>query len=185
MPQEEFDLLLNFFKALGNDTRLKIMGILANQDSTVRELAETLKLKEPTVSEHLSMLKEYGLVTVTPKANQRIYSFNIKTLHSMSKEIFSRENMASLVDDVVDEDERKVLQQYVNEERIVSFPVSQKKFLIMLRWLLEKFELGRRYTEKEVNEIFKQYHEDAATLRRSMVDFGFMAREKGIYWREQ
>jgi hypothetical protein len=36
-----------------------------------------------------------------------------------------------------------------------------------------------------VNEIIAQHHPDYATLRRLMVDYGFMAREKGIYWRLQ
>ncbi|MBZ0319574.1 MAG: metalloregulator ArsR/SmtB family transcription factor [Anaerolineae bacterium] len=183
MPQEEFELLLNFFKVLGNDTRLKIVGILANQDCTVKELAEMLGLREPTVSEHLSMLKHFGFVTVTPRGNQRVYAFDPKSLHAMSKEVFSRERLASIVDDVVNEDERKILQAFVVGDRIRAFPTSDKKFRIMLKWLLQKFELGRRYTEKEVNDIFKRYHEDSATLRRMMVEYGYMNRDKGQYWR--
>lgn len=183
MGQEEFDTLLNFFKVLGNENRLKLVGILANGDYTVRELAAMLKLKEPTVSEHLAALKELDLVTVRPEGNFRIYSFNPKALRGLNKELLSRERFASLVDDVVDESERKVMQSFVKDDRITAFPVADKKFRVILKWLADKFEHGVQYPEKQVNEILSQHHEDYATLRRSLVDYGYMAREKGIYWR--
>ncbi len=46
MEPEEFDMLLNFFKVMGNESRLKIVGLLANRDYTVSELASALDLKE-------------------------------------------------------------------------------------------------------------------------------------------
>ena len=58
MGQEDFQTLLKFFKILGNENRLKLVGILANGDHTVSELAAMLDVKEPTVSEHLLALKE-------------------------------------------------------------------------------------------------------------------------------
>ena len=56
MPEETFNMLLEFFKALGNESRLKIIGLLANREYTVGDLAGELDLKEPTVSQHLSPL---------------------------------------------------------------------------------------------------------------------------------
>jgi hypothetical protein len=183
MGQEDFQTLLNFFKILGNENRLKLVGILANGDYTVRELATMLKVKEPTVSEHLMALKQLDLVTVRPEGNFRIYSFNPSALRLMNKEVFSRENLASLADDVVEDSERKVLQTFIKEDRLVSFPASEKKYLVILRWLTNQFEEGVQYPEKQVNEILKRHNEDYATLRRDLIDFGFMKREKGIYWR--
>ncbi len=103
MGQDDFQTLLKFFKILGNENRLKLVGILANGDHTVSELATMLDVKEPTVSEHLLALKELDLVKVRPDGNYRIYSFNPAALIGMSKEIFSQEKLASLVDDVVDD----------------------------------------------------------------------------------
>lgn len=182
-PQAEFETLLNFFKVMGNDKRLRIVGILANQQATVGELAEMLDLREPTVSEHLAMLKEIDLVTVQPKGNHRIYAFNPKALHAMNKDMFSRERLASLVTTNADDSERKVLATYMNGEKIINLPASRKKLLVILRWLVERFEMETRYTEKEVNAIINQHHEDHATLRREMVDYRMMKREKGVYWR--
>ncbi|MCA9964369.1 MAG: winged helix-turn-helix transcriptional regulator, partial [Anaerolineales bacterium] len=59
---ERFEQLLQFFKVLGNKNRLQILGLLANEERNVGELALMLDLKEPTVSHHLALLKELGLV---------------------------------------------------------------------------------------------------------------------------
>jgi hypothetical protein len=185
MVREEFETLLNFFKALSNESRLKIIGILANGERTVGELASMLDLKEPTVSQHLNMLKDAGLVAVRPEGNHRYYSFDNTALHSMSKEVFSKEGLASLVgkfDEVGDAFERKVLKTFVDGNRL-TIPASEKKLLVIIKWLADKFEYGVQYTEKQVNEILGRYNPDFATLRRELVDLRYLKREKGIYWK--
>jgi hypothetical protein len=67
--------------------------------------------------------------------------------------------------------------------RLKSIPRQWKKRDVILRYLLEQFEVGRRYTEREVNEIISQTHEDYATLRRELIDSRYMAREREVYWR--
>ncbi len=184
--QPEFDTLLNFFKALGNESRLKIIGLLAERERTVGELAAALGVKEPTVSQHLDMLKYVGLVNVRPEGNFRFYSFNPQALINMNREVFSREGLASIVGEAVesgDDFERKVFKSFFNGERIVQLPSSEKKYAVILRWLAERFEYGVQYPEKQVNEILTRHHPDYALLRRELVDRGYMRREKGIYWR--
>ena len=58
MAQDNFTQLLQFFKILGNESRLQIVGLLANGERSVGELADALRLTEPTVSHHLAMMKE-------------------------------------------------------------------------------------------------------------------------------
>jgi hypothetical protein len=183
MEQADFETLVSFFKVLGNDTRLRIVGILAEKDCTVGEIANRLDLREPTVSEHLAKLKELDLVTVRPEGNFRLYSFNPKPLYIMNRDLFSREKLASLVENAPADNDAKVLRTFVKEDQIVQIPTGHKRLLVLLRWLVEKFELDRRYPEKEVNEIILRHHEDYATLRRELVDWHFMTREKGTYWR--
>lgn len=183
MPEEEFNILLEFFKAMGNESRLKIIGLLANGERTVGELAAALKLSEPTVSQHLSMLKYVGLVDMRPDGNHRRYSFNNQALISMNKSLFSREKLASLVEpDSEDEFVRKVYKAYLKGERLVQIPANEKKLIVILDWFAAKFEAGIQYPEKQVNEIIKQHHEDYATIRRELVDRRYMARKDGIYW---
>ena len=186
MGQEEFETLLNFFKALGNESRLKIIGILANRTCTVGELAAMLDLREPTVSQHLAMLKWVGLVDMRPDGNHRYYSFNSQALRGMNKEFFSQNRLASLVenfDEVSDAYERKVLKTFIDGDKLIQFPASEKKLLVIIKWLADKFEYGVQYREKQVNEILSRHHSDFATLRRELVDYKYLKREKGIYWR--
>lgn len=184
MPEEEFNILLEFFKALGNQSRLKIIGLLANGERTVGELAAALELSEPTVSQHLSMLKQVGLVEMRPDGNHRRYSFNNQALIGMNKTLFSREKLASLVEpDTEDEVVRKVYKSYLKGERLVQIPTNQQKLIVILDWFAAKFEVGIQYPEKQVNEIIKRHHEDYATIRRELVDRRYMARKDGIYWR--
>jgi len=51
---------------------------------------------------------------------------------------------------------RKVLKAFVNKEgRIVSFPAQEKKFLVLLCYVVEAFELGRRYSEKRSTKCWR------------------------------
>jgi hypothetical protein len=54
---------------------------------------------------------------------------------------------------------------------------------MVLEVLAQEFEPGRRYTEREVNEVLGRWHSDVAALRRYLVDEGLLDREPGIYWR--
>lgn len=58
-----------------------------------------------------------------------------------------------------------------------------KKRLIVLEKLVEEFEPDRAYPEMEVNQILLDFFDDYAILRREIVDFGYMERERGIYRR--
>ena len=184
MSQDNFETLLNFFKVLGNETRLRLLGLLANQDRNVGELAALLGLREPTISHHLHMMREFGLVDAQAVGNVRIYRLNVKFLEGMSANLLSQEKLANMAVDVVgDEWERKVLQTFLDGERIMAIPAQYKKQLVLIKWLVQKFEMDTRYPERQVNEIIKRHHEDSAWFRRAFIDHGLMQREKGVYWR--
>ena len=184
MSQDKFDQLLEFFKVIGNESRLKIVGLLANEERSVGELAELLGLKEPTVSHHLAAMKTLGLAGVRAEGTVRIYWLDTKFLEEMSKDLFSRTNLATLVDGTSENAwERKVLQAFLDGDRVVEIPARHKKRIVVLAWLAKQFEMGVRYSELEVNEQLQRYHPDYASLRRYLVDYGFMQREQGVYWR--
>jgi DNA-binding transcriptional ArsR family regulator len=184
MSQDRFAQLLQFFKVIGNESRLKIVGLLANEERSVGELAEMLDLKEPTVSHHLAAMKQLGLVDVRAEGNVRIYWLNTKFLEKMSRDLFSQENLATLVDDTSENTwERKVLQTFIDGDQIKELPSRHKKRLVILNWLANQFEMETRYSELEINDRLKHHNPDYAALRRYLVDYGFMQREKGVYWR--
>jgi len=79
--------------------------------------------------------------------------------------------------------ERKVLDNFVDGDRLLEIPVSRRKRLVILKWLANFFEPGINYAEAQVNAILKLHHHDCATLRREMVGCGMLARDKGVYRR--
>jgi DNA-binding transcriptional ArsR family regulator len=192
MKTNQFQILLQFFKALADESRLKLLGILANQECSVEELAVLLQLKEPTVSHHLSKLKQLNLVTMRAEGNTHLYQLDNAALQGISKEIFTIDKIASLVEDVdIDAWENKVLKTFLEGDifnnngdiRLKEIPASRKKRLVILKWLVSKFEIGVEYPEEKVNQILKQYHIDCATLRRELVGYQLMQRENSIYRR--
>lgn len=182
--QSELQMLLRYLKTLADQTRLRILGLLANQPRSVEELAHLLDLKAPTVSWHLGKLKELDLVQMRAEGNTHVYRLNGKGLGKINHLLGSPERMALWVDEEAgDPWERKVIADYVQDGRLKAIPSYRKKLEILLRWLAGQFEYGRTYTEKEVNELLGRYHEDTATLRRELVGHKLLQRERGVYWR--
>ena len=81
------EALLGFFKAMAHESRLRIVGLLAERERSVQELAVALDLKEPTVSHHLAILKAQGLVTARAEGTTRWHSLDRDALEGLSKRI--------------------------------------------------------------------------------------------------
>ncbi|XEC93944.1 DUF2087 domain-containing protein [Paenibacillus tarimensis] len=71
------------------------------------------------------------------------------------------------------------------EGKLAGFPKKEKRKLAILRHIASFFDERNRYTEKEVNDVLRRfYEEDYVTLRRYLIDYGFMGREDdgSAYW---
>lgn len=184
MNPQRPEIMLQFCKAMADESRLKMVGLLSGAEHSVQQLASMLDLKEPTVSHHLAVLKQLELVRMRADGNFRWYRLNEEVLGKISRAVFRPENIARLA---VTADargfERKVLDNFLEDDRLREIPVSYKKRLVILKWLAGFFELGISYTEAQVNAILKPHHRDCATLRREMVGCRMLARDKGIYRR--
>lgn len=183
LSEEQFDQLLQFFQVFSNESRLKIIGHLANGEKSVGELARLLDLKEPTISHHLAAMKSIDLVDVRPEGTTRVYQLNAKVLEGMGKDIFARPNLAAMVKTSELSKEERVLRNWVKEGRVVGIPAQEKQIRIIVGWIAGQIDPSRRWTEKEFSQWLAQFNEDYATLRRYLVELGYMARENGIYWR--
>lgn len=195
MDRQELSHLVKFFKCLSDENRLRIIGYISHQEHGVGELAENLGLSEPTVSHHLSKLREVGLVNLRANGNRRLYQFNDAAFNDYmqvaSKIDRLQDNAKTLgadslwIDELeLDDFDRKVLKDYTIGKRLKQIPTKQKKLMPILRWLATMFEPEVNYTEPEVNTIITQVHEDYASLRRDLIEFGFLRRERGggKYW---
>jgi biotin operon repressor len=177
-----------FFKALADASRLKIIGLLAQQPYSVEELAALLNLKPSTVSHHLAKLAQVGLVSARTESYYNVYQLDEKALESRSRDLFSQENLAaSIVDVDADAYDHKVIADFSRKDgSLKTIPAQRKKLEAILRHIVKAFEPNKRYSEKQVNEILGRYHEDTASLRRELVGNKLMKREGGggDYWRE-
>jgi hypothetical protein len=184
MEERTLEETLRYLKAMAHASRLRLLGILAGGEHSVRDLAEMLSLKEPTVSHHLALMHEAGLVTMQAVGTTHLYTLDHAALQRLSRELLSPARVAALGAEAEgDAFERKVLKTFLDGERLVKIPEQRKKRQVILRWLVERFERDARYHERELNAIIKRHHEDTATLRRELIIEGLMRREADVYWR--
>jgi hypothetical protein len=177
------ELLLNFFKVMANEQRLKIAVALMTTPAYASDLAKQFGLKDAAVLEHLAALRSLNLVVARTHNQQTVYTFDHKALYALNRTVLSREGQPTPVDNLASEEDRRALRPFFDGERLVTFPENPKKFKLLLTWLITQFDEGVRYTEKQVNEIITRYYDDYATLRRGLIDEQLMERDHGVYWR--
>lgn len=77
---------------------------------------------------------------------------------------------------------------FISENPLVlsHIPVKEKKKVAVLIRINREFESGRKYTEPEINEILKAVYSDYVTLRRYLIEYGFLDRTKNCseYWKK-
>ena len=187
--------LLRFFKALADETRLKMAALLASKPRSGEQLAELLGIKAATVSHHLSKLADAELVTSTSVGHKKFYTLRLDAVRATAQQLQAKdpgllvpaggETTEFYPNRVLyDEYDRRVFKDFFNSDgSLRQLPMQRKKFGAVLKHIVQDIEPGREYTEKEINTLLKRRHPDTASLRRGMIDFRLMERKSGVYWR--
>lgn len=184
MASEQTEVLLGVLKLLADETRLKLLGLLTQREYSVKALAQALGVREPTVSHHLAKLFDHDIVSMRAEGTTHYYSLNRNALQAFKKDLFTTGQVETLVADVAEDAfERKVMSNFFEGDRLIEIPAAHKKRRVVVRWLANKFEMGAEYPQKEVNRVIKKYHPDTATLRRELLAFKFMTRERDTFTR--
>jgi hypothetical protein len=165
--------------------------LLAVEVANAAQIAERLSLPPYAVLRHLERLEEMSLIQavgddlIDLRLANKSYRLNTAELNELSRQVLSGQRQKATPEDFDGEAyERKVLSDFMTADgRLKALPVQEKKLLVVLRHLVQVFEPGERYIEKQVNETLRRYHIDTAALRRYMVDNGLLERREGIYWR--
>jgi hypothetical protein len=174
--------ILSFVKAMASAERLRVIGALVRGAATQSEIAGQLHLPVRDVFNHLAFLVHVGVVSET----DGVYDLNEKAIESLARGQFEGKRQVYVPEENQEEDVRKVLKTYLNADGTIrQLPQEGKKMQIILNFLLDAFSFDTNYTEKEVNTILRRFHVDTATLRRNLVDYGFLDRESDgtRYWR--
>lgn len=157
--------------------RLAVLGLAAASPLKIEEAAHRLSLTVGQVRRAVSRLVEAGLL-------DEHLSLDRSTLRAIAATLPKEEPASnSLLDGPWTDDERQVLGRFFVGMRLTEIPALRGRRLIVLERLAHEFDVGIRYTEKEVNSILQSFHPDYAALRRYMVEEGFLSRADGSYWR--
>lgn len=81
------------------------------------------------------------------------------------------------------EKKEKIIKTFFKDGKLVEFPAKYSNKMICFEHILQSIEIGKKYSEDEINEIIKTFNPDYCTIRRYLVDNVFMTRENGIYKR--
>ncbi|MBQ8834204.1 MAG: metalloregulator ArsR/SmtB family transcription factor [Oscillospiraceae bacterium] len=174
---------IKLFKCLADRSRLQILKSLVKEDMYVERLAGRLDLTPATISFHLKKLADAGAVTS--------YRSQYYTMYSLKRDVF----LSRILDIICEESDeaalqarreaeyrQRVIDSFFEYGRLKSIPAQRKKERIILEEIAKSFQPGMVYTEREVNIIIADFHDDFCTIRRDMIGEGIMQRENGKYW---
>ncbi len=175
---------VRLFKCLADKSRLQILKSLAMEDMYVERLAERLGISAPTVSFHLKKLSDAGAVTS--------YKSQYYTMYSLRRELFAT-SMLDILQEAPDELDlqrqrdaeyrQRVIEAFFEYGKLQSIPAQLKKKRIVLEVITQAFAFDRVYSEREVNLILADFHDDFCTLRRDLVGEQLLNRDAHGYWR--
>ncbi len=160
---------------LAEPDRLRVVAALALGAVTTADVADRAGLPTRAALRALNRLVSGGLVS-GQKGSWELHADRFGAAARAS---------APPVEDYGEADSATtaVLRAFLRDGRLVSVPAARSKRRVVLDHLARAFEPGVRYPERDVDAVLRAFHPDYATLRRLLVDEGFMAREAGVYWR--
>ncbi len=173
-------LHLDLCKVLLDENRLKILGQLAQATCTLEELRTRLGIKERELTRHLQQLQTAGLITQQVDGATETFIFDVSAVHRYKKQLFSPPPGTAAQNET-----DKTLAAFVKAGVLTSLPLQPAKLQVVLAWVATRIEPGVAYAEREINERLKGHEVDHVTLRRLLIDYGWMTRAGGIYQRSE
>jgi hypothetical protein len=184
-----FNYLLDLDKKLtGLSERQKMILTCLYDDLDDRGIAQKLAIgSSSTIRNHRYQLRQ-------KEKQARVFCAIMNCLKHKAKqgrdnfiEIHRRASMIDARYAITEEERVKFLKQYFPyglEGELKEFPKKQKRKLIILNHIIKRFAIDRDYTEREVNEILISVYPDYVTIRRYLIEYGFMERvpDGSRYW---
>lgn len=168
-----------------SDTQKRLLScLLAGKDD--KTIAKELGITPSTVRNHRFQFRER-------EKQARVFLALMTHLDAVPRgkeALVESHRTATMVDEryaITEEERAAFIAKYFPEGPagpITDFPSKEKRKLVILMELAKRFEPNRRYTEPEVNGVLKAAWHDYVTLRRYLIEYGFMDRERdgSAYW---
>lgn len=154
----------------------EIASRLGVATSTIRNHRYKLREKEKQAKLYLAMMEL--LNESTNKKINKLEEGIICDAHKTATTLDDRFNITT-------EEKLQVIQNYINEDgSLKRYPSKEKKKIIVLEQITRNFTIGKTYPEKEINRILARIYEDYATVRRALIEYGFLSRSNDCkkYW---
>ena len=176
--------VIKLFKSLADKSRLLILKSLIKEPMYVELLAERLQLTAPTISFHLKKLEDANIVKSSKEQYYTVYSINEDVLKSAIIDLIKEESSEENIQNQIEQEYRnKVIENFFEYGKLKNIPVQRKKKLIVLEEIAKAFEIGKEYTEREVNIIIADFNDDFCTIRREFISEKMFTRNNGMYIR--
>jgi len=168
---------LDLLRAVLDPVRLAVLGSSVRSPASIEVLCERLGVEPRAVAEAIGLLRAAGLLTPDGSVDEL-------ALRSIARTLPPKEpGLGEPVPGPWTADEADLLGRFFADGRLVEIPSSAGRRRLVLDKITQEFEPGVRYLERDVNFMIQLIHPDYATIRRYLVDGGFLARADGVYWR--
>lgn len=180
-----FDYLITFNKGLtGLSDQQRDVLIQLHAKQTDQQVAQALKLTPTTIRHYRFKFRE-------KERQAKVFlalMMSLKDSPSDALGIVEPHRSATTLDEryhITEKERKEVLSNYFNEAgQLLQFPSKEKRKVIVLTELSKVFKAGTIYTEKEVKNLLSRIYEDHVTLRRYLIEYGFLDRntDGSGYW---
>lgn len=174
--------LISLAAALLDTDRLRIAGMLAGGAANRMELSQATGLSHRDLLRQLDMLRQFDIVKLEEPAPRNPDQYS---RYELNKEAFraARQAMGKYkgVKPRPTDSREMTLATFMPGGKLTNMPHKQEQILTVLGEIARKFSADRQYSEREVNVILEEVNEDYCSMRRYLVDYGYLSRTGGIY----
>ncbi len=172
-----------------SDVQKNLISHFATKESD-KNIAAKLGIATSTIRNHRYKLRE-------KEKQSRVFLALMELLAEDTDKKISTLDKATLCDahktattlddrfNITDKEKSQVISIYMDENgALKNYPAKEKRKIIILEEISKNFSKGKHYSEKEINRIIKRIYEDYATIRRALIEYGFLDRNNAgtDYW---
>lgn len=148
---------------------------MGGSQSTIRNYRFKLREKEKQAKVFLAIMDIVNNEKETFKQDKKEELITVHKGANMTDERFA----------ITESEEDKIIKNCFDKTgHLKEFPSKEKKKIAVLRHILKSFKQGEKYNEKQVNLVLKRMYDDYVSVRRALIEYGFMDRKDDCsqYW---
>jgi RimJ/RimL family protein N-acetyltransferase len=168
---------LDLVRAIVDPVRLAVLGASVSGPPSVDALASSLGVERKEIAGAIGYLRGVALLDEAGQLDRGKLNAVARALPKTEAEPVETQP------GLWTHPELEVLDRFFAGPRLTTIPSAFAKRKLVLEKIVQDFEPGIRYQERDVNFKLQLIHADYAALRRYLVDGGFLGRAEGFYWR--